>query len=313
MMPSLLRHALLVITLLVGLPGLAQASLGATVQDLALGLEQRLAGLDTRDIQVGDHRWHLHTRHLDSPQPCIVMVHGFTARAAHWFRVARRLPDDRCVIAVDLPGFGASTYMPGASYDPDTQADRLQALLKALPRGNDRVDLIGNSMGGFVIATFALRHPQMTRSLALLDAAGVSSPTPSELRRNIAAGRNGFFAKDMASFRQFYAMTMHQPPFVPGFVLEAVGEQAIARVPRHQAIFDQLNGPRLDARLGEIRVPTLIVWGDKDRLLDVSMVSVWRRIAGSQVTLLKDVGHMPHLEVPALIAERYTSFLQGLH
>lgn len=305
-------NALLLATGLLAVTPL-QASIGSQVQELALGLEQHLAGLDSREVQVGDHRWHIHTRHLDSRKACVVMVHGFTARAAHWFRMARRLPDNRCVIAVDLPGFGASTYVPGAAYDPATQADRLHGLLRTLRLRNPKVDLIGNSMGGFIIAEYALRHPTETRSLVLVDAAGVSSPVPSELRRNIDAGKNGFFATDRDSFRQFYAMTMHQPPFVPGFVLDAVADEAIARVPRHQAIFAQLNGPRLDDRLGEIQVPTRIVWGEQDRLLDVSMVSVWRRIPGSTVKRLAKVGHMPHLEVPAELAADYTAFLATLN
>ena len=205
-------------------------------------------------MQVGDHQWRIFTRHLDSAQPCVVMVHGFTARGAHWFRMARKLPDDRCIVAVDLPGFGSSTFIATAAYDPATQADRLSALLKALPLGNPKVDLIGNSMGGAIIARFALRHPEQTHSLALLNAAGVSSPTLSTLRRDIAAGRNGFFATDIEGFHRFYAMTMSEPPYVPGFIVDAVGEEAIARVPRHQYIFDQLNlDDVLDARLKDIK------------------------------------------------------------
>ena len=83
--------------------GLAQASLGAWVQDKALGLEQYRAGLTTSMVTVDGHDIKVFTRHLDSAEPCIVMIHGFTARGAHWFRMAQKMPDDRCVIALDLP------------------------------------------------------------------------------------------------------------------------------------------------------------------------------------------------------------------
>lgn len=307
-MHALLGGALLAAGLAFSAP--AMASFGAWAQEKALGLEQHLAGLDTREVQVGDHQWRIFTRHLDSAQPCVVMVHGFTARGAHWFRMARKLPDDRCIVAVDLPGFGSSTFIATAAYDPSTQADRLSALLKALPLGNPKVDLIGNSMGGAIIARFALRHPEQTHSLALLNAAGVSSPTLSTLRRDIAAGRNGFFATDIEGFHRFYAMIMSEPPYVPGFIVDAVGEEAIARVPRHQYIFDQLNlDDVLDARLKDIKAPTLIVWGDQDQLLHVSMAGVWRGIPGSRVFIYKDIGHMPHLERPAQTAALYQRFL----
>lgn len=308
-MQSLLGAGLLLTGLLMN--NTAQASLGAWVEEQALGLEQRLAGLETQQVKVADHDWQIYTRNLASKDPCIVLVHGFTARGAHWFRMARKLPEQRCVIAVDLPGFGDSTFIPTASYKPEVQADRLSALLKALPLGNPQVDMAGNSMGGFITAEFALRHPEQTHSIALFDAAGVSSPNKSELNRQIDAGKNGFFATDIAGFQRFYAMTMSEPPYVPGFVIDAVGAQAIERNPRHQYIFEQLQGPRLDARLGKIQVPTLIVWGDQDKLLDVSMTQVWRQIPGARVFLFKGVGHMPHLERPAESADLYNRFLTG--
>lgn len=291
----------------------SEAGFGRWLQDAGLGLEQRLAGLDTRDVQVGDQRWHLYTRRLDSAKPCVVMVHGFTARGAHWFRMARRLPDERCLIVVDLPGFGASGFDPHASYDPATQADRLSALLLQLKPANPRVDMIGNSMGGFITAEFALRHPAQTRSIALLDAAGVHSPTPSLLRREIMAGRNGFFATNLDEYRRFYAMTMNKPPYVPDAIIVANGEEALARRARHQYIFGQIHERYLDDRLKQIRVPTLIAWGDHDQLLDISMLKVWSGIPGSRTHVFAGIGHMPHLECPADAAALYTDFLAPLN
>ncbi|MES3041568.1 MAG: alpha/beta hydrolase [Pseudomonadota bacterium] len=289
--------------------GVAQASLGVWVQDKALGLEQYRAGLTTSMVSVDGHDIKVFTRHLDNSAPCLVMIHGFTARGAHWFRMAQKMPEDRCVIALDLPGFGDSTFIPTAAYDAATQADRVSAVITALKPKNPQVDVIGNSMGGFISAELALRHPEQVHSLGLMNASGVSSPTLSVLRQQIAEGKNGFFAKDIAGFHSFYAMTMSQPPFVPGFVLDAVGEQAIERVARHEYIFNQLNGPLLDSQLSKIKAPTLIIWGDEDKLLHISMASIWRKIPGSRVFVFKGIGHMPHLERPTESAELYTKFL----
>ncbi len=306
-----LKTLLLGTCLTVGLTAtnLAQASLGAWVQDKALGLEQYRADLTTSMVTVDGHDIKVFTRHLDSSEPCIVMIHGFTARGAHWFRMAQKMPAERCIIALDLPGFGDSSFIPTAAYDPAMQADRVSTVITALKPKNPQVDVIGNSMGGFISAELALRHPAQVHSVGLMDAAGVSSPTPSVLNQQIAAGKNGFFAKDMAGFHDFYAMTMSQPPFVPGFVLDAVGEQAIERVDRHAYIFSQLNGPRLDSQLNKIKAPTLIIWGDEDKLLHISMASIWRKIPGSRVFVFKGIGHMPHLERPTESAELYSKCL----
>lgn len=304
---SLVQSAGLLLALT--LSGTASASFGVWVQEKALGLEQFRAGLTASTVNVDGHDIQVFTRHLESAQPCVVMIHGFTARAAHWFRMAQNMPKERCVITLDLPGFGSSTFIPTAAYDAATQADRVSNVIKALKPKNPQVDVIGNSMGGYISAELALRHPEQVHSLGLMNASGVSSPTPSVLRRNIAAGKNGFFAKDMAGFKAFYELTMSKPPFVPSFVLEAVGEQAIARVPRHEYIFKQIHDRTLDDQLAKIQVPTLIIWGDEDKLLHISMASVWRNITGSRVFVFKGIGHMPHLERPRESAELYTRFL----
>ncbi|MEO6698207.1 MAG: alpha/beta hydrolase [Paraperlucidibaca sp.] len=287
-----------------------QASMGLWVQETALGLEQHLANLDRSTYRVDNHDIVVFSRHTDSQQPCIVMIHGFTARAAHWFRMAKALPAERCIIAMDLPGFGQSSFLPTAAYDTPTQADRVSNLIKAIAPKNPQVDLIGNSMGGAISAQFALRHPKQTHSLTLMNAAGVSSPTLSTLRKQIAEGKNGFFATNLDGWKHFYDMTMSEPPFVPSFILDAVAAEAIARVPRHEYIFNQLGGV-MDASLGKIHTPTLIIWGAQDQLLDVSMVTVWQRIAGAKAYIFKGVGHMPHLEQPKQSAELYTRFLAG--
>lgn len=289
---------------------LAQASLGSWVQERALGLEQYAADLTRSSYRIDDHDIVVFSRHLDSPKPCIVMIHGFTARAAHWFRMARALPAERCIIAMDLPGFGQSSFLPTAAYDTATQADRVSQLIKVMAPKNPHVELIGNSMGGAIAAQLALRHGEQTHSLTLMNAAGVSSPTLSTLRQQIAEGKNGFFATTRDGWRRFYDMTMSDPPFVPGFVLDAVATEAIARVPRHEYIFKQLGGV-MDDSLGQIQTPTLIIWGAQDQLLHVSMASVWRRIAGAKVYVYAQVGHMPHLERPKQTAALYARFLAG--
>ncbi len=289
------------------LPLSAHASVGAWVQEQALAFEQSLANLERQDIQIDDHVIPTYVRHLDSNEPCAVLVHGFTARAAHWFRLARHLPKQRCVITMDLAGFGEATFHADGAYDATTQADRIAKLLRTLDL-KQPADLMGNSMGGYIVAQVALNHPELVNSLTLLNASGVSSPEPSTLGKQIAAGQNGFFATDMAGFEQFYAMTMSEPPYVPGIVRDAVGRLAISRISRHQYIFEQLKATVMDQDLLRIDTPTLIVWGDEDQLLHVSMTQVWRTIPGSRVFIYHGIGHMPHLERPKQTAHLFQRF-----
>jgi pimeloyl-ACP methyl ester carboxylesterase len=286
----------------------AQASVGAWIQEKALGLEQSLANLERRDIQIDDHLIPTFVRHLDSNEPCAVLVHGFTARAAHWFRLARHLPKDKCVVAMDLAGFGEATFHANGAYDATSQAHRIAKLIQALEL-KQPADVMGNSMGGYIVAKLAVTHPELVNSLTLLNASGVSSPEPSTLTKQIAAGQNGFFATDLAGFESFYSMTMSEPPFVPSIVREAVGRLAISRISRHQYIFEQIRTNIMDDELTQIKAPTLIVWGDEDHLLHVSMTQVWRTIPRSRVFIYRGIGHMPHLERPKQTATLFHRFV----
>lgn len=285
----------------------AQASVGAWLQEKALGLEQSLADLERRDIQIDDHLIPTFVRNLDSDEPCAILVHGFTARAAHWFRLARHLPKEKCVVAMDLAGFGEATFHADGAYDAASQAHRIAKLMQTLAL-KQPADVMGNSMGGYIIAQLAVLHPELVNSLTLLNASGVSSPEPSTLAKQIAAGENGFFATDLEGFEQFYAMTMSEPPFVPGIIREAVGRMAISRINRHQYIFEQVRTTVMDHDLSKIKAPTLVVWGDEDQLLHVSMTQTWRTIPNSRVFVYRGIGHMPHLERPKQTASLFQRF-----
>ena len=142
--------------------------------------------------------------------------------------------------------------------------------------GIDRAHVAGNSMGGFVAATLALAHPERVRSLLLSDAVGVASPEPSEAEMQIRAGRNPFLLDDVADFPAFYAMTMARPPYVPGFVRAAIAADYVARRADYEEIFTDFFGvATLDDRLGEITAPTLVMWGEQDRLVHPSTARVW--------------------------------------
>ncbi len=131
-------------------------------------------------------------------------------------------------------------------------------------------------MGGFVAATLALAHPDRVDSLLLSDAVGVASPEPSEVELVIRQGGNPFLLDDVAAFPAFYAMTMARPPFVPRFIRAALAEDFVARRDQLEEIFGDFYGvATLDDRLGEITVPTLVMWGEQDRLVHPSTARVW--------------------------------------
>ncbi|CAM3678510.1 alpha/beta fold hydrolase [Nocardioides zeicaulis] len=287
------------------------SALAGRVYAAATQAEARAYGLRERRVDVGDASLAV-LEGGPAGAPPVVLLHGYSADRVVWVRFARHLLKDHRVVVPELAGHGASGFTPGLGYSAPAQARRVAAVLDHL--GIDRAHVAGNSMGGFVAATLAVDHPDRVTSLLLSDAVGVTQPEPSEAELAFREGRNPFLLDDVADFPDFYAMTMARPPFLPGFLRAAVAADYVARRDQLEEIFRDFHGvDPLDERLGEVRVPTLVVWGEEDRLVHPSTARVWADgIAGARTVTYPGVGHMPMLEVPSLAAADFRAFLSGL-
>ena len=275
----------------------------------AVGAERRARGLRSRRARVGGVEM-VYDQGGRQAAPVVVLLHGFSADKDVWVRFAARLTADYRVIVPDLLGHGGTPFVAGADYSAAAQAERVGGLLDAL--GVGPVHIMGNSMGGFVAASFAVAHPDRVRSLGLCDAAGVAPPRSSVLDRALAVGDNPFLIDDAAQFPAFYALTMARPPWLPGWLLRARANQYAALRDRLEHIWDSYyDRGLLDGRLGEITVPSLVMWGERDALIDVSAAGVWGAgLPRAEVITYPDLGHMPMLEDPKRTAAAYRDFLR---
>ena len=286
-----------------------RSALGARVLAGATRAEAKAYGLRERRVDVGDTTLAV-LEGGPADAPAVVLLHGYTADRVVWMRFAKHLVRDHRVVVPELAGHGASGFISGTGFSAPAQATRVATVLDRL--GIDRAHVAGNSMGGFVAATLALAHPDRVTSLLLSDAVGVASPEPSEVEERLREGRNPFLLDDVADFPAFYAMTMARPPFVPGFVRAALAEDYVSRRDQLEEIFTDFFGvATLDDRLGEITAPTLVMWGEKDRLVHPSTAQVWADgIPGARTVRYPDAGHMPMLEMPRRAATDYRAFLE---
>lgn len=281
---------------------------GQSMLSVVAPLEARVYGLQKQHIQVDGIQYHYYAAG-DASKPTLLLIHGFSADKNVWPRFAKAFTQNYQVIIPDLVGHGETAYSANLPYDIPAQSERLLRLMDAL--NIKRYTVMGNSMGGFIAATMALNHPERIQTAVLFDPAGVISPKPSELDIMVKQGQNPFLLQRPEQFKAFYAMTMQKPPYLPQMVLDGIAADYIARRTQLAEIYRQLAGKNLlDTRLKEIKVPTLIIWGAKDRLIDVSAVPVWQQgIANSQVKVFNDLGHMPMLEDPQASADVVQPFL----
>jgi abhydrolase domain-containing protein 6 len=307
-----MKKILIALTLILASTGatlyLSPTALLASVQYT----ERQLAGLNLKQVQVDEFNL---TYYEGGPTdaPSILMIHGFGADKDNWLRFAKPLTSAYHVIALDLPGFGDSSK-PDASYDVGSQTERLAAFSKKL--GLHKLHLIGNSMGGHIAALYAARYPEQVLSVALLDNAGITSPNKSEMFQRIERGEaNPLLVNNAADFSSMLSFVFVKQPLIPDALKQHFAEQAIANQPLNEKIFAQLRERYipLEPELGKIQAPTLVLWGDKDRILDISSIAVMQPLLKHPtVVIMKDCGHAPMIERPDETAAHYQAFL-GSH
>ena len=308
---SIKRLSLGLVALL--LSGLALGYYGASqyFKTPLLQLNRATAGLAAHTVTTGGHTLH----YLDGGSgQTLVLLHGIFAEKDHWVDFARPLTDHYRVLAPDLPGFGQSTRLPELDYGYDMQIEMLKGFLDAT--GVQEAHLAGNSLGGTIAALFALRYPERVASVALVGAPhGLRTPQPSEMDALIDAGKSPLVVTEPDAFEPMLDFVFAKRPLLPYPILHAAKEDALRNAASNARIWNAQRKDRylLDTRIDALTHPTLVLWGEKDRLFDVSGAAMLpKRLPHAQVHVLAGVGHLPMMESPKPSAAQYAEFLGGL-
>jgi pimeloyl-ACP methyl ester carboxylesterase len=251
--------------------------------------------------------------------PPVVFVHGLGGQWQNWLENIPFFAQNRRVVALDLPGHGLSD-MPPDKISISGYGRTVNELCERLELG--RVDLVGNSMGGFVAAEVALQFPDRVNRLVLVSAAGITSAdmkrSPGPVILRVGAGLATYTA---ARFRQIAARPMtrhfalslvarHPSRLAPDLVYEGLmkgtGKEGFDDALRACLDYDFRD------RLDDIGCETLIVWGDSDAVLPAKDADEFERlISNSRKVVLEDTGHVPMVERPVRFNDCVQEFLDG--
>jgi pimeloyl-ACP methyl ester carboxylesterase len=289
-----------------------------------ISLARESVGLEVKTAAAGDvNLTYMERQSTDiDNKESILLLHGFSANKDNWIRFTKALDEKYHVIAVDLAGHGDSEKLLTTDYDLIKQAERLDALVTGL--GIQQFHIAGNSMGGAISAIYSLKHPDKVKSLTLIDAAGVDGKQPSEFYQALAKGSNPLIAKDKESFEYRMNFTMSQPPILPWPLRPALFRQTMARADINEKIFSDMLVTKqrlidnnfhasIQSTVAEHQLPTLIMWGKEDRVLDVSAVAEFTQlIPNASVHIFDGVGHLPMVEIPNESAAVYQQFLSTI-
>jgi abhydrolase domain-containing protein 6 len=268
------------------------------------------AGLTKKEIKIDDHN----IVYLEGGKgPTILLLHGYTGNKDLWLKFAPYLTKDYHVVIPDIPGFGESSMIEKDSYDVSSQTLRLHKFAQAIEL--KKFHIAGNSMGGGLSELYAIHYPDEIISVGLFDATGVNSSEKSIAYKMFEKGENPFLIKDSSDMQRMMALLFFKQPFLPYPLEKVMFKTYLAN--RHfydkefKEGFPDLNSPEKD--LPNIKAPALILWGDKDNIIDISSVPVFEKgLKNHKTVIIKDCGHCPQMEKPQETATQYMDFIKGI-
>jgi pimeloyl-ACP methyl ester carboxylesterase len=242
----------------------------------------------------------------------LLLLHGFAASADTWDGWRAHLSPHYRVIAVDIPPFGLTGPLPGRTMSPEELQVFMDALVEKL--GLTQFNLAGNSLGGYISWNYALRHPEKVKKLILVDAAGypIKTPFPVKLMRtpvlrDITAHLSPYFMVAQ-SVREVYG----HPENVSDAQIQRYHDM-MRREGSRPAVSDLMSRLEFEpAAIKQVKVPTLILWGARDTWIPPENAAFFQRdIAGSQLVMYDELGHIPMEEDPARTSLDAERFLQA--
>lgn len=252
----------------------------------------------------------------------LILVHGFAASTYAWRPWVERLSGDFRLIAIDLPGHGLTEAPRGYQASLDRNADLVGKL--ADHAGADRFVLVGNSMGGAVALAFAIEHPERLEALVLVDAAG----WPGE-EGETRGGPPGFLALLNNPVGRFFLKLFDVRMFAVGGLKDAYLDETLvtddlvtryadlAMAVGHRDILltqdSRPERPWTAADFANIRIPTLVLAGEQDRLIPVEDAhAIAGAIPGAALVTYPDGGHLPMEQLPDETVKDLRAFIDAL-
>lgn len=242
----------------------------------------------------------------DPAKPTVILLHGLGGSTANWMFTTPAIAANYHVIVPDQVGFGKSDK-PAIKYRVGTYVDFLDKFMSELKI--EHATLVGNSLGGWVAALTAIKYPNRVDKLVLADAAGIK---PSSVDTSQIYALN-YSTRD--ELRALTPLVFYNTALFAG---EAAIDQAMtARLAAGDgntinSLIESIRRDEdfLNGRLGSIKKPTLIIWGKQDGLIKLADGErMNREIAGSELVVLDQCGHVPQFEKAADFNKALLAFL----
>ena len=244
--------------------------------------------------------------------PAVILLHGLGGDVSNWAPTIPALSGKYHVYVPDQIGFGKSDK-PITNYRVAMLVEFLDVFCKKL--GIQKATLVGNSLGGWTAASFAIAHPEKVDKIVLVCAAGY---TPKrwggpELTREALAALNPSTTED---FKRLFSTIFYNKAMLTDQFVEMALTNKFKRGDGHTInafIESVLRGEDfLDGKVKAIKAPTLVLWGKDDGLTPLGMGKAFvEDIPGAQLVVIDQCGHVPQMEKPSEFNAALLKFLGG--
>jgi len=231
-----------------------------------------------------------------------LILHGWGSSFVSWEKIQEMLSENYRVFCPDLPGFG-KTKPPENDWGVSDYVDWVLEFTKS--QGLNEFILLGHSFGGRISIKFANYYPEKIKDLILCDSAGLK--VEPSLNRKIVLGFVGlikllfgitFVSKIKQEMKDLFFFSISSTDYAKANkIMKKVMKRVLA-----EDLFVYLKG---------IKSKTLIVWGEKDKLVPVEHAHVFNsEIKDSQLEIIPNIGHSPHLKSPVKLFNIISNFLK---
>lgn len=241
--------------------------------------------------------------HRAGQGPTVLFLHG-AGGLMQWPAFFDALADGCQLLVPEHPGFGASDDPAWIRNVPDMAMFYLE-LLETM--GLENIHLVGHSLGGWIASEILVRDRARFQSLTLLAPAGIRV-------EGVPAGDTFIWGPEEAARNLFHDQSFAErmlavPPTEEQMDILLKNRFTVTKLGWEPRWFD----PDLERWLHRIKLPALVVWGDDDKVMPPDYAARWReRLPDSRLEMVKDCGHLPHVEQADVVTRQVRDFLKGV-
>jgi pimeloyl-ACP methyl ester carboxylesterase len=281
--------------------------------DVAMAYERYSAGLTTKSLTL-DFGEIVYAENDVKSDVTLVLLHGFGGNKDTWNWLIPKWNDKYHVVVIDLPGHGGSVSKKTLDYTITAQAERLYKFLEAKKLKD--FYLLGHSMGGAIALRFAGNHVEKLKALILIDSMGMEQTKSDGVKLVEKSDKNPLY--DVCTKERLQTLldySMYKSPYIPDIIKDALLQEKCSRRDLEKVLYEDMYKDVccLNDIAKIIHIPTLILWGEKDRMTHIDNAALFHdTIKGSQLVIFKDTGHVPILEDPEQTADIVDTFIKQI-